>query len=190
MTRALPLLAAILLVSAAGPPAPANWPCMQRYVPTLAASTVWPDFVASDAWRADSEASALVSALTSRSMTLEAATERLRAWAAVHPAPQARAELFAGLVAGINEARGAAVERLRAIDRRLQTLSEANSRAVAESAALPADTPPAQREAVTDRRALVIREFDSLNRTVRYACEIPTDYETRLGQFARTLQSP
>ena len=189
MRRGLSLLLATLVVGGAGgPPKPENWPCVQRYVPTLAGGMVWPNFVPSDDWRSNPDASALVSAITDRMMPLDEATKKLRAWAASHPGPEARAQLFAGLVAGINDARSAAIERIRDIDRRLQGLADANSRAVAELAALPAGAPASQREAITERRLLIIREFDSINRVVRYACEIPPDYEGRLGQFAKILR--
>lgn len=184
------LLVLGLLVGAAGePPKPVNWPCMQRYVPTLSGGSLWPDFVASGAARPDPEASALTAAISDRMVPVDAAMEKLRGWAASHPDPEARAQFFAGLVAAINDARGAAIERLRAIDRGLEALVDANSRAVAELAALPADAPAAERKAIAERRMLIIREFDSVNRTVRYACEIPPDYEARLGQSARILQS-
>lgn len=178
-----------LVLAAAGEPAkPVNWPCVQRYVPTIAGGTLWPDFVASEAWRSDPAMSLLVSTITSRSTLTEQAVAQLKTWAVSHPTPEAHAQMFAGLVAGINEARGSAINRIHDIDRRLQALSDANSRAVSDLAAIPADAPAAQREAITERRQLIIREFDSINRTVRYACEIPPDYDARLGLFARTLQ--
>lgn len=191
MRRTLLLGLLPTVLAAAGEPSrTVNWPCVQRYVPTIAGGTLWPDFVASDAWHTDPAMSSLVSTIASRSMPLDQAGDKLRSWIASHPAPDEHAQLFAGLVATINEARGAAIARIGEIDRRLQALSDANGRTVAELAAVPVDAPDTQREAITERRQLIIREFVSINRMVRYACEIPPDYDARLGLFARTLQPP
>ena len=46
----------------------------------------------------------------------------------------------------------------------------------------------AQREEVVSRRAFLIREYEEIDRTIRYACEVPVQMEAKLGVLAQTLQ--
>ena len=47
----------------------------------------------------------------------------------------------------------------------------------------------AQRDDIMQRRALVIRGFEDVQRTIRYACDVPVQLEARLGAYARALQA-
>ena len=38
------------------------------------------------------------------------------------------------------------------------------------------------------RRTFLIREYEEIERTIRYACEVPGALEARLGSFAQALQ--
>lgn len=185
--RTTALLIASLLLAAAGPPQPRDWPCVQRLVPTLSGALLWPDFNPLD-HPSDPQVTRLAAEVTDRLTPDAAALASLQRWAADHPAKQDRADMFAALVDATNTARGQAIEHIRAIDRRLQGLKDANDHAAAEQAKLPADAPAAQLDDLKERRAFILREYDAINRTVRYACEIPPDFETRLGKFARILQ--
>ncbi len=180
------LVAGALLAMGAGPQT-ADWPCVQRLVPTLAAGTLWPGAPPAADWHADPALATLVVQLTDRQMPIDDALTRLRQFVAETPADEKRAELFAALVDGTNVARGEAIGRLREIDRRLRSLADANARATTELNGLPDATPAAARDEVADRRRMIIREYDSINRTVRYGCEIPGVYEARLGRFAQIL---
>jgi len=190
--RALSLLIAALLLCAAGPPADPDWPCVQRLVPTLTPGTLWAGHDPTGDWHQDPGVVAMVRAVSPRAVPVEAAAERLSAYTSTLPIPERSeklAELFAGLVDETNVQRSGIIDRLRTITRRQRLLADTSSRVSAELAALPADTPATQRSEVAERRVLINREYEEVERTIRYACEAPVAMEAKLGTLARALQS-
>lgn len=185
-----PLLIAAALALVAAAPADPDWPCVQRLVPSLTASTLWGGHDATGDWRADPRITAVVEAAAPRAVPAEAASAQLERFVATIPAPDRPALLplaFAGLVDATNAERAVLIDRLRAIARRQRALTDVTSRVTAELRALPPDAPPAQRDEVVTRRALIIREYEGIERTLRYACEAPVDMEAKLGKLARVL---
>jgi hypothetical protein len=188
MMRARTALLACAVATSAAAPADPDWPCVQRLVPSLTAGTFWPAPAPMSDWRADPRVAALVQDVTARGRSTEAGVAMLEQFVATRPGPDVSAQVFAGLVEQINAVRGQAIERLRSINRHQRALADATSRAGAELQALPADAPPAQRGEIVSRRALMLREYEEVQRTIRYSCEIPVDLEARLGRFAQVLQ--
>lgn len=188
MTREGVLLLIAVTLGAAGPPVDADWPCVQRLVPTLTLSTFWPGHAPKGDWRADPRVATLVSDVAERGRPVEAGVARLQAFAATQPGDEALAETFAGLVEQANAERAAAIERLRAVTRHQRALADATSRLTAELGALPTDANATEREEMASRRALMIRQYEEVQRMLRYACEIPVEIEGRLGRFAQALQ--
>ena len=187
------LLAALaLLTAAAGPPAPdPDWPCVQRLVPSLTAGTFWPTPIPNAAWRDDQRIADLVTTIAPRSEPVEQGVERLQAFASTVAAKDRQATLgrvFAGLVDETNRQRDQIIGRLRAIARRQRAITETVGHVTTELRALPPGAPPEQRTEVADRRAFLIRDYESVERTIRYACEAPVELGARLGAFARALQ--
>ncbi len=185
--RRLLLLGLIAAAPATAATAGPDWPCMQRLVPTLTAATLWSGPAPEQDWRADPAIAALVDQTASRSTKLDDAVERLQRFVATDPAIERRAEVFTGLVERSNAERTQAIDRLRGIARRLHALAEAVGTITSELNDLPADTPLSARADMASRRSLMIREYEDLGRTVRYACEIPVAFETRLGRFGQIL---
>ena len=188
------LLAALaLLTAAAGPPAPdPDWPCVQRLVPNLTAGTFWPTPIAKPDWQDDQRIADLVTTVAPRSEPVEQGVERLQAFASTVAADDRQATLgrvFAGLVDETNRQRDQVIDRLRAIARRQRAITETVGHVTSELRALPPDAPPEQRSEVADRRAFLIRDYESVERTIRYACEAPVELGARLGAFARALQA-
>jgi hypothetical protein len=187
----LPVIA--LLACAAGPPqADPDWPCMQRLVPTLTAGTFWAGQAAAGDWRAEAKVAALVGKIAPRNLPQDAAEEQLKAFAASIPLqdrPVVFALTFAGLVDEVNAQRNQVIDRLRDVDRRQRALTVTAAHVTAELHALPSDAPDAQREEITTRRAFLIRDYQEVERTIRYACEVPVQLEARLGVFAQVLQT-
>ena len=185
-----PLL--LLALCAAGPPgADPDWPCVQRLVPHLSAGTLWAGHAPAGSWRDDPRIPPLVAATAPRSVSLEQGTARLEAFIAATPRaerPETLARAFAGLVEATDEQRSRVIERLREIARRQRNLAATTERVTAELDALPADAPAERREEIAGRRAFLIRDFQEIERTIRYACEVPVQLEARLGRFARVLQ--
>jgi len=180
------LLLAGAAASIAAAPADPDWPCVQRLVPSLTAATLWPGHAPAADWRADPKIAALVREVTARGRKLEAGAALLEQFVATRPGAEAIAETFAGLVDETNAERNHAIERLRSINRRQLALADAASRVTAELRTAPANAP--QRDEMVSRRALMVREYEEVQRTIRYSCEIPVDLEARLGRFAQVLQ--
>ena len=185
--RSIFLSAALLAIVAAAPADP-DWPCVQRLVPKLTAATLWPGPPPTGDWHDDKDVVTLVDDVGARRGPLDAAVAKLERFVATKPGAETRAEVFAGLVDRANVERGHAIERLKDVSRRLRALTEATGKVTTELNSLPADAPAAQRSEVVNRRALMIREYEEIVRTLRYACEIPVDYEARLGRYAEVLR--
>ena len=185
MRRSVLMLA---LACAAAAPADPDWPCVQRLVPTLTAATLWPGPAPQQDWRADPAIAALAAKIADRRTRTEDGVAQLQQFVATQPGDEARAELFAGLVDRSNVERSAAIDRLRRVSRNLRALAGAVTDATHQMDALPQDAADDQRNEVVSRRALLLRQYDELSRTIRYACDIPVDVEHRLGQFVRVLQ--
>lgn len=191
MRRLLAGVAALAVGAAGPPPADPDWPCVQRLVPTLTAGTIWAGSGAAGDWRADPQVAAVVAEAAPRGRPVPGAVARLDAYAATLPAagrPAALGLVFTGLVDETNRQRADVIERLRGIGRRQRSLTEITDRVTAELRALPADAPAAVREEVVQRRTFLIREYEEIGRTIRYACEVPGALEARLGSFAQALQ--
>lgn len=191
MKRVLVGVAALALGAAGPPAADPDWPCVQRLVPTLTAGTLWPGHETAGDWRADPQVAAAVSDAAPRIKPVPQAVARLDAYAAAVPAadrPAALSLLFTGLVDETNRQRADVIERLRGIGRRQRALTEITGRVSDELRALPPDAPAAAREEIVQRRGFLIREYEEIGRTIRYACEVPSALEARLGSFAQALQ--
>lgn len=187
-------LRAVMLLGlcAAGPaPADPDWPCVQRMVPKVTASTLWSGYEAAGDWRDDARVAAVVRAAAPRSVSVQAAVAAVDAFIPTVAVPERAAVLplvFAGLVDETNAQRAQIFERLRGITRRQRLLTATTSRITGELRALPPDAPALQRQEIVERRLLLIREYEEIERTVGYACEVPVQMETKLGTLVQTLQ--
>jgi hypothetical protein len=189
--RAMLLGVSALGLAAAGPPVDPDWPCVQRLVPILTASSLWSGRPAAGDWRADPKVAAIVAVVAPRGVSAQDGVARLDRFVTTLPAPDrpmVAAQVFAGLVDETNVQRAQVIDRLRGIARRQRLLTEMTSGITAELRALPADAPAAQREEIVSRRALLIREYEEIERTIRYACEAPVQMEAKLGALAQALQ--
>ncbi len=183
------LVAALVLAATAAHAAPPDpdWPCVQRLVPTLAASTYWTGPAAKMDWHADAAVSALVAEIAPRGVPADAAVAKLDQFTAGLPAdgkPDRLAELLAGLVDETNRQRDQIIDRLHGMTRRQREITGLVADVTAE---LSHETDPAKRDEMTQRRGFLLREYDSVQRTIRYACEAPVQLEARLGSLGRAL---
>ena len=192
MTGRLPGLALGLLLigqvaNAAPPVRDPDWPCVQRYQPTLTAGTYWTGPPPASDWHANPQIATLVTTIAPRTVPLDAAVRQLNDFVAGLPASNRDAELaivFAGLVDETNRQRDGIVARLRALTRRQREITH-----IVEGIPTPAPNADPATDEVTQRRGFLLREFDGTERTIRYACEIPVSLEARLGEFGRILEA-
>ena len=190
-------LAALLACGAQAQPAPqpADWPCQQRLVPTLTAGTYWSGPPLPADWQGDPRVAGLVADLAPREMQADEGTAKIKAFAkGLKPAekPVLLAKVFVGLVAETNRERSQVIDRLEELARRQRGIADQVAKVTTELEAVPADAAgdeATRRAEIVDRRAFLTRTFDDTQRTMRYACDVPTQLEARLGAYARTLQA-
>jgi hypothetical protein len=203
--RARRLVAAATLFAALAAAAPSratvppvgatDWPCQQRLVPELAAATYWngsmPDNLGE--WRADPAVADLVRRLAPRRVSTEEGLRKIAAFARNTSSDRQRrlALVFRGLLDESNSERARLIEGLEEIGRRQHELADLVARLATELAAVPPDATgeaAARRADLQQRHDFTARNFEEIQRTIRYACEIPVALDARLGAWARELQ--
>lgn len=201
MKRALRLLAALMPLWAAGagaaaPGADPNWPCQQVLVPVLSAEMLWrgPPVEKAGDWRADPEVAALVRRIAPRDVTVEAGEAAIHAFVATLGADKARRVTlaFAGLLDETNRDRAEVIERLKDLGQRQRNLAALIDRLTAELDAAPAEPQgeaAASRAELQERWSFTSRSYAEMQRTMRYACEVPRTLDARLGAYAHALEA-
>jgi len=197
--------AVLLLVSLAGatraaPTDTKDWPCQQRLVPTLGGGAFWttPPLDGAGDWRAEPKVAELVDRIAPRRVTTEQGVAAIADFGASLDAQPDKDRLltlaFAGLLAETNRDRSDVISRLMELGRRQHDLADIASKANAELRALPPATDnatpeeAARRTDLEQRFAYVTQAFESAQRTMRYACEVPVTLEARLGRYAQALK--
>jgi hypothetical protein len=167
-----------------------DWPCQQRLVPTLTAAAYWsgPLDVEGD-WRADTEVAELVLRLAPRHVTTEEGLTKIAAFVkSLSGDPSHRLALvFRGLLAETDRERSDLIERLRQMGRRQRELADLVARLGDELKSAPPEAAD-QRLDLQQRHDFTTRNFEEIQRTIRYACETPVALDARLGAWARALQ--
>ncbi len=198
MRHALVTIAALSLATAARaapPPADPDWPCQQRLVPHLSFANYWsgPAPASGADWHDNQSVATLAEAVSARDVTPEEGVAKLDAF--VHGLPSTERAtilplLFTALVAQTNEQRDAVIARLKELAVRQRALAKRIEDDEAAMQANPADTtgPAADdRAAIAARHELLVRSYHDIGETIRYACQVPSDLDARLGAYARAL---
>ena len=192
--------AAMLIGAAQAGAAPAaenpDWPCQQRLVPKLAAASYWngPPLEGPRDWHADPGVANLVRQLAPRRVSTAEGLTAIAAFARSVSGDRRRrlSLLFIGLLDESNRERADLIDRLEQLGRRQRKLADLVAHL---GAALSAIAPGATGDAGAKRLELQqlydfsARNFEEIQRTMRYACEAPAALDARLGAWARALQS-
>jgi hypothetical protein len=200
MRRALLLLAGLALLptaeGAAAPRADPDWPCQQVLVPVLSAGMLWhgPSIEEAGDWHGDPEVAALVRRVAPRDLPVEAGEAAIAAFAATLGADKARrvALVFAGLLDETNRERGEVIERIEDLGERQRNLAGLIDRLTTELDAAPAapqGEAAAARAELQQRWTFTSRTYAEVQRTMRYACEVPRTLDARLGAYAHALEA-
>lgn len=190
--------AALALVGTArsAPPRAADpdWPCQQILVPKLSAAAYWngsPLERLGD-WRADPAVASLVRRLAPRRVTTQEGLSQIASFAqSLQDRTRRLALAFSGLLEETDRERSALIGQLKEVGRRQRELAELVARLAAELNAIPPDAPgeaAAKRVDLQQRHDFTMRNFEEIQRTIRYACEAPVALDARLGAWARALQ--
>jgi hypothetical protein len=172
-----------------------DWPCQQRLVPKLTAAAYWSGRALEGLgdWRAHPEIADLVWRLAPRRVSTQAGLSEIAAFVRTvsDDRPRRLALVFRGLLEETDRERAGLIEELKEIGRRQRELADLVARLASELNAIP---PDAEGEAATKRTDLhqrhdfTARNFEEIQRTIRYACETPVELDARLGAWARALQ--
>jgi hypothetical protein len=173
-----------------------DWPCQQRLVPKLAAAEYWSGSSPEDVgdWHADPEVASLVQRLAPRRVSTDEGLTEIAAFARTLPPGDRQRRLalaFRGLLDESDRERAGLIEELKAIGRRQRELAALVARLGSELNAIPPDAAgeaAAQRVDLQQRHDFTARNFEEIQRTIRYACETPVALDARLGAWARALQ--
>jgi hypothetical protein len=201
MNLAGPLLLS-LAVLAAGPcaagaadPRYPDWPCVQAKVPEISLAAIWDGPAIDDAlagWQDDPAMANLVTRLAARRIPLEEAQKNVTDFFAAAGTDKTRKGvlLFAGLFDTLNHQRTEIIDGLERLERRERDLAD---RIKADFAALRAlqDQPQPDEAKINELNIKIewsTRIFEDRRKSVRYACEVPTIIERRLGALARTIR--
>lgn len=173
-----------------------DWPCPQRFVPSLTAALFWtePNVEEFGNWRQEPKVTALVQRISPRKVTTEEGEALIAAFASSLKEDRARliTLAFLGLLEETNRQRAEIMDRIKTLERRQRALAEIASRASDELYKLPDDgtgETAERQESLELRRRYVTKAFDDGQRTIRYICEVPVQLEARLGAYARALQN-
>jgi hypothetical protein len=183
-------LLGLVLLAAAAPAQDPDWPCAQRLVPVLTFGQFWAGPPPSVDWRSDSRIAELVRSVAPRAVPADTAVARLQAFSDALPAAERAAKLpvvFAGLVDETSQQRQDIIGRIEFLGRRQREVEGTVAKLNTELTDQP-DAEAAGRADAIQQRDLVVRMFQDTQRTLRYACEIPSALEGRLGRFATVLQ--
>jgi hypothetical protein len=186
-------------VLAAGDPANPDWPCVQRKVPSISASTVWagPEIWNEDRrWEEQSDVADLVREISSRRMPLEEAQAAIDGFAATLGIDRNEklTLLFVGLLQTINAERSEIMQGIERYTRRQRELAAKINAERAELDALNAGRNPSEEETakIQDLEKAFqwdTRVFRERQESLSYVCESPVLLEQRLFSLARHVES-
>ena len=172
-----------------------DWPCQQRLVPKLTAAAYWNGLALEGLgdWRSDPELADLVRHLAPRRVSAEEGLAKIALFSNQPSTdrPRRLALVFRGLLQETDRERVALIEELKQIGRRQRELADLVARLATELKAIPSDAQGKEAEKRVDlqqRHDFTARNFEEIQRTIRYACETPVALDARLGRWARALQ--
>ena len=195
ITLGLALVAAVNARSAPPRAEDPDWPCQQRLVQKLTAAAYWngPPLESLGDWRVDLEVADLVRRLAPRRISIQEGLSEIAAFVRTvsNDRPRRLALVFRGLLEETDRERAGLIEELKEIGRRQRELADLVARLATELNSIPPDArgeAAAKRIDLQQRHDFTVRNFEEIQRTIRYACETPVELDARLGAWARALQ--
>lgn len=178
-----------------------NWPCFQRYVPTVSPAQYWggPPPPAGVNWRTDPKMAAIVRSVTKPGVDLKDGQASLAAFARSISPDLRKAvlpEAFWGIVERINQRRASLMKRIMELAKRQRRLSNQIATISEKVKTIPSNEKELLANGASNdpnlqimqQRAFMIRVFHETQATMQYACQAPVELEAKLGAYARILQ--
>jgi hypothetical protein len=201
MNRFVVLLAVVLsaapvAVSAAPPGQNPEWPCQQPLVPVITAGMLWsgPSVEEAGDWHQESKVAALVERIAPRSVPKETGEAAIAEFEKGLGADRNRliTLAFAGLLAESNRLRTEIIGKIKDLAERQRNVADLVDRTRDELDKIPENAQgeeAAKREDLSERLTFTTRTYKEVQKTMRYACEVPAQLDARLGAYARALQA-
>ena len=174
----------------------ADWPCQQPLVPMLTAGMIWSGPPLSDVgdWHADPRVKELVERVAPRTVRAEQGDAAIKDFVEQLGSDKARPIMlaFSGLLEETNNERASVIERIKDLGARQRNLAALIDRLRTELDAMPDaehGEASAARNELQQRLTYTSRTYAEVQRTMRYACEVPKSLDARLGAYARALES-
>jgi hypothetical protein len=175
---------------------PPDWPCVQVFVPTLSAASIWAGPPIDDylkTWTDNRDVASLATRAISRSVPEEEATQAIDSFAESIKDDRERTltMLFAGIFEEANRTRSKAIDGIRRFSRAQQEQLRNMNATVAEldrtRAAQPQDA--AKVKELTEQLSWQRRIIEERHRSLGALCEQPVIVERRLGTLVRAIAS-
>jgi hypothetical protein len=178
--------------TAAGPDP--NWPCQQPLVTQVTAAMIWtgPPTENIGDWHADPSVSALVGRIAPRNVSTKDGEAAIQAFLkSLKGDRRKRVTLaFAGLLDETNDQRSTVIDRIKDLAERQRSLSDLVNRLSVQVGTLPPEeqrNPSPEHQELVDRWTFTTQAYTQMQQTMRYACEIPGQIDSRMGAYARAL---
>lgn len=175
---------------------PPDWPCVQVFVPTLSAASIWAGPPVDDylkTWTENRDVASLATRAVSRSVPEDEATQAVDSFAegVKGDREQILTMLFAGIFDEANRTRNKAIEGIRRFSRAQQEQLRNMSATIAELDLARAEQPQdaARVKELSEQLAWQRRIIEERQRSLGALCEQPVIVERRLGTLARTIAS-
>ena len=184
---------------AAQPPraAPADWPCVQSYVPSVSAGRFWQgELPRAERWRDDARVVGLADELLKRTLGLNESLDRVREFFALpENATRATGEALIGaLTAGVNRERAKVLDavvrfggRQRVLAERIESQAQGIAQGLEELQNTGGDE--AELEDLQTRQRWDIRVFEERERMADHLCEQPVLLEQKFFAIGRVVAS-
>jgi hypothetical protein len=173
---------------------PPDWPCVQVFVPTLSAASIWAGPPIDDylkTWTDNHDVASVATRAVSRSVSEEEAAQAVDSFAESVKDDRERTltMLFAGIFDEANRTRSKAIEGIRRFSRAQQEQLRSMNATIGELERARAQNPQdaARVKELTEQLAWQRRIIEERQRSLGALCEQPVIVERRLGTLARAI---
>jgi hypothetical protein len=190
------LIGAITTAGAAPRNADPDWPCQQIKLGELSVASFWngpPVDPATANWQKNEAVASLVGAVTQRRLPMDAAVQRIDAFARTVAADKDHALglAFAGVFNVLGHEREKVLDGLDRFGKRQKVLADGLRRDGEAVRAAQVANPPDEAKVteLVQRLTWDQQLFESRRQSLRFACDLPATIEQRLYRLAQAIQA-
>ena len=172
-----------------------DWPCVQPKVPQMSVAAMWDGPSIADvgnAWQNDPKMQDLVTRLSARRTSLDAAEKAIADFVNGSTAEKQdkATKLFAGVFDTLSQQRSEVMDGIERTARKQKDFADKIRSDVAKLRELEdsADQDQSKISALATQVEWSTRIFEERRKTIRYVCEVPTIIEQRVFALARAIR--